>query len=885
MWTGVLWVAGAIAWRERGSFPAFQAVVTWAAALAAFAWVESQEWFVTSRFGVIDPRALQAYGIAIGLLSVGWLSAHRALHPLESVRKLWAEVRPSVDQVVLGGIILGQLLLAAGGILPAIVQELTPVGSEPTFVPAAEAVHIWGAGAWLLVGILAIALVMAIRWPLDKTGRADGPVIGLTILALTVALLVAGRFATELATASALRWGLAVVFLLGSAVVALRDPIRHAAARAGFHSMLSPWTPSWLRGLLSAAAGFVLILTIVVASLVVGGSVPTGPAADSVFRQMGWTVSVIIPCGFLVVGLAGTAWLERSAVYASAAGWVWIATLAGGYAVGAIATSGRLDAVECMRMALIAVGAAAGWALLWLAAERRVPANGLLTLHSLIGLTGLAAVAAIPLSLLLAFPSRPLGPASARLGLEGWLALLAAVAASYWHMHRFAPRWRLHVVGLAAVLAGILAACAVQRWDEPGRWVSFHILAATWAVAAIGMTTSLVSRRDGDAPLACRLWPQVLAVGLVVLGLRGGWADPLRPLAPAGAVLVAGLVFGAVAFRLRSRPHEYVSGVLVALAAVFLWVTWGPDSLSSLALTAAIGLAAAGTAWTAIALASRWPSVSADAHLNVQPGDDELGLPPAHSETLPPFPHFAAAASLGFVVFGLIPTWSGAAVDPPALAWGALAAAVVGFVALMWDRRVTYAAAGLYVLGLAAVALAIAAVRPGPVWLDRITPVALGIYVLAASAITFALARSPEWLIRGPRLPDRAREGHTRVVLRRAGVRRQWSVGHGRAPRRSRAGPRPAALWTGRGDTAAPRCGSADSTRLSDSDLLPPSGDPRVGNRCPWHPRVGPSRSRWTRPMAAPARRALCGPRRGGRGLRGVAAALAQRTWMGMVGP
>jgi hypothetical protein len=753
-WTGALWLVGAIVWRERGAFPAFQAVITWAAGLAAFAWVERQEWFATSRFGAVDPRALQAYGLAVGLLSVAWLAVRRALSEHELVKKLWAELRPSVDQVVLGALVVGQFLLAAGAILPAVVEELAPLGSPP-ILASGEAVHVWGPGAWLVLGVLAIALAMSSRWPVDESRRADWPVGGLVLLALTIPCLAAGYYASELAAASALRWGLAAVFLLGSVILVCRENVGIAAARLGFQSVVSPRGLSGIRALLAFAAGVVLTLSFVVATNGLTGRAPSGPAVESIFHRMGWAASMTIPLAALVIGLAATAWRERSAEYASAAGWVWTATVAGGYALVAVLTDGSLSAPESMRVGLLAVGAAAIWALAWLAVEWRVRGMGLLAIHSVAAVVGLAALAAIPLGLLLAFPSRQLGPASARLGQEGWLALAAAVAACYWHSYQFAPRWRIHVVGVAAVLIGVLAACTVQPWDNRGEWLSLHMLAAAWAAAGIGMASSLVAQRDNYVARASRLWPEVVAAGLVLLGLRAGWTDPLRPLAPAGMVIVAGLVFGTVGYRLRSRPHEYLSGLLVALAGVLVWVSQGPDSITSLALSAAIGLAAAGAVWAVVALNPRLNGEPVPVPNEEQPGDDWFGLPFRYDEALPPFPQFAAAVSLALLLFGLYPTLAGASIDPPGLAWVTLAAVAAVLGALLWDPRATYASAGIYVLGIAGVGLALAEVQSGPIWLNRITPVALGAYALVASAIAITLARWPGLFARA-RLPDRA---------------------------------------------------------------------------------------------------------------------------------
>jgi hypothetical protein len=95
--------------------------------------------------------------------------------------------------------------------------------------------------------------------------------------------------------------------------------------------------------------------------------------------------------------------------------------------------------------------------------------------------------------------------------------------------------------------------------------------------------------------------------------------------------------------------------------------------------------------------------------------------------------------ALGLLLIGIIPTLYGATVDSPYLAWGAVAAAGLAFGVLLWDRKARFAVGGLYVLGVAATALAIAHVRTGPIWLDWPTPLALAAYVAAASALALAL--------------------------------------------------------------------------------------------------------------------------------------------------
>jgi hypothetical protein len=745
VWVGVLFLIAAVGWRERGGFAAFQGALTWAAVLVGFTWVERQDWFAES--SAVDPRAIQTYGIALGLLSIGWLITRRLLRGVDSVRELWADVRPSVDQVVLGGLVIGHLFVAAAWVMPHVRAELIPLGEAPELLPGAAAIHVGGPGAWLLVGVVTIALGLGLRW----SKQADFPVLGLTLLALTLPVLIAARFVGELASASAIRWGLAAVFLLVSIVLGGRESIGRVAARTGITSTVSAHGLLGVRSLLVAGGGVVLLLTLQVAAIALTGRVPAGPVAGSVFREMGWTASIMVPLAALVTGLAWTAVRERSAGYASAGGWVWVLAVAGGYALGIVAAGGHLGAAESMRIGLLAVGATAAWALAWLAVEWRVPGRRLLTVHVVAPFVGLAVLALLPLVQVVVLPGQAInrfGGALLEFSQIGWPMLVLTAAAGYCHVWRVQSETRFYVIGFTAAMGGILAAAVDLTVSVPGSWSTFHVLALTWVVNGCLVAIFLFwpPGPDRGPAQARRLWPELLAGGLTVLGLRAMWSDPFA-LAPAGMVLCAGLLVGTVAFAGRSRLREYAFGFLVVLAAVLVNVRWGPDTGSSLALAIAAALAL--TAWVWSELRGRGLIVdmarvppdeaknyddlgragSVGGERNFDPVVDVRRSP----VSLPPYPHVAAELALGLGLFGLIPTWSGANVDSPLLAWGAVLAvgAALGIL-LRYDWRQRFAAAGLYILGIAVILLAGAGIRPGPVWLDWTTTLALSAYAVAA---------------------------------------------------------------------------------------------------------------------------------------------------------
>ncbi|MBL8792264.1 MAG: hypothetical protein JNM56_00010, partial [Planctomycetia bacterium] len=212
-WLAACWLVVALMQRWAKLFAAFQAALSVAVLYGVTAWLEGQPW-VTDYYpqGLWDPRSLQAFGLGLAVLSLGWVVVRLVLRSKTLAQEMLNPGWPTVDQAVLGGLVIGQLLLATVGLSPVIARELTPVRLLNTLPPLpVEHVLAWGAGAWWWLGLLTVALVLALweRWPAWSA-------YGLVLLAVTVPVLVAGHFENDVATAPALRWGLALCFLLGS---------------------------------------------------------------------------------------------------------------------------------------------------------------------------------------------------------------------------------------------------------------------------------------------------------------------------------------------------------------------------------------------------------------------------------------------------------------------------------------------------------------------------------------------------------------------------------------------------------------------------------------------------------------------------------------------
>src|SRR5262249_22577275 len=138
-------------------------------------------------------------------------------------------------QVALGAVVLGLFVSALGGLWPHVVSELQPVGLGPADTFGERFDALLGPGSWWLLAALSVALAVALwdRFP-------SAAVCGLAVLALTVSVLAAGAFRAELAAASALRWGWAVSFLLGSLALVARHRLLRGRARLGCPGEVDP---------------------------------------------------------------------------------------------------------------------------------------------------------------------------------------------------------------------------------------------------------------------------------------------------------------------------------------------------------------------------------------------------------------------------------------------------------------------------------------------------------------------------------------------------------------------------------------------------------------------------------------------------------------------
>src|SRR5439155_19498900 len=148
-----------------------------------------------------------------------------------------------------------------------------------------------------------------------------------------------------------------------------------------------------------------------------------------------------------------------------------------------------------------------------------------------------------------------------------------AAAGLGWYLRLYAWRWAGRAAGLLLLAVPILAGCTAARWGDDA-WLSYHVLTATWALAAAA-AFAWGCVRDRARPSA-EGWAIAAGVLLFALAMRG-WGDPTGPWWPAGGLAAAAALAVGLGLRRRSEGFLFAAAVAVGLAvSVVIWRS-GPD--------------------------------------------------------------------------------------------------------------------------------------------------------------------------------------------------------------------------------------------------------------------------------------------------------------------
>jgi hypothetical protein len=560
------WLVAAVLYRRDELTAVFHVLATVGIGFLVAAHCHAQSW---GEAWWADPRHLQYQLAMVAAWCVAWSVGRRVTGGLTWSRQLlgpqWLTVHEAILAIGLAGMVILGLMTCAS----AVAAELGM--ASPLTADVASAVRDVG-GSWFCLTLLLVALLTQLWNRLSTEG-----VLELLLATAVIPLLLSAPWATAGAGASALRWSFAGYTLATAVGVWMRTPLWSSVGPLRWlgWDRVPPQLSNVARQASLLIGGLpVALLTTLVAGRRLSG-LPVGlPSADSVFGQMGPTVSFAVPLLVLVAVLVGHAIRERKAAY-MLAGSVLLQYVACLACALRIPTASPGFLAELLQWNGVALG---GYAVAWLALQRWIrPVAGDATVSSqalcdapwpltaqlaatnavLIILAAWAAFGVFLVPDKLPADALPLGGA---LSYVAWG--LAAVAGCRLMWRRGVDRQLLLAGGFALALVAFLAV-TIDRHDASRIWHAYHVLTCGVLAVAAGWTA------------AAGRWPHVGRAAAALCGLaamlavRGTTADP-HPLAPwwsVGAAAGAAGLATILALGRRSQPLAYGSVLLTALAA------------------------------------------------------------------------------------------------------------------------------------------------------------------------------------------------------------------------------------------------------------------------------------------------------------------------------
>ncbi|MGH9956944.1 MAG: zinc ribbon domain-containing protein, partial [Pyrinomonadaceae bacterium] len=367
IWLALLWVV-----RHRALFAVFQIALTCGVVLSVKGVLQQYDWYAYLPHAFLHPWGLQIQGTALVLLSLGWIAVHLALKSekfkIDKLKFVGHLVDGSwtVDRLITWAVLVGFIFLALYGALPGVTRELTAEGTaNPSWniagFPHEEAFAI---GSWIMLGLLVVAM-LASAWESRRSVYVLGAVVALT----AITPLLAGRFETEIATASAWRWLAALLLLLASIPLLFRDRVLTWLRSFGW-----PQTDVTDAELTCQVRALLLMLTL--APLVVLTAYPAlravyympvhGPASGF-FHLLNDSFSYGAPLVIVALVLIAYAVREHLPAYAFAGGLLFNVTATMTHLLSLVAVKGSMDRVvmaQAIQINAIVFGLCA---LVWLA--------------------------------------------------------------------------------------------------------------------------------------------------------------------------------------------------------------------------------------------------------------------------------------------------------------------------------------------------------------------------------------------------------------------------------------------------------------------------------------------------------------------------------------
>ncbi len=739
------------------AFIGFQVALVVGAVLTTKSILQRFDWYAFRPDASLHPWALQTQFAVLGLICLAWIAlrlvARKRFGPDESqperswFARIILDLPFAFDHVLAGLLVFGFLALVVFGAANGISKELTNSGRAPWVFNLAGFPHelIFSLGSLIVLAILLAVMLANLR---ERKLRIFG--VGAVMVLWAACPLIAGRFESQFATASALRFSLAI-FLLGASV-AFAFRIKFAA------------TKSW--GDLVLVRALVLVLTLVPLILLTllpviddVNYLPARGPESGIFYWMGKVLLYGLPLILAVLALALHAVRERSPSFAFGAGLLVNFTSTCVFIVSVAANGGPMnrivliDALQLNAIAAAAVGLAwistRNW---WMRSELPDQTERVLLMCQKFFAIGFVVLFIAPTCLrLIAMPNQVGAGTFAAGRFEGWLALVLVAAVAIAYDKLFARPVSVAFVSASLLGAGSLLAFKVAPLGV-AQWVGLHVLLA----ALILIPWILVLLRDlprfinAEKPnLFARAWRQtglilpdswqvdttvfatLIGAITVFVALRASLSDPQGAWWSIAALLSVCILSASLNWITLQRVYLYAAGILLNVAlSVWLLRYRGHEigNLGTFIKANIIALSLGGIVWLLLELRAR----------RLQPPDN----------TAASFHNLAAFWSLlsisALVALALFTDLLGFHRTPEVwLDWISLFSVVALMLACLWDWHAGYSVAGLYLLGLMAAGT----------FLDhlQLTPSRL-LWSLMMAAAMYLLAVAVLWRARRPLL-------------------------------------------------------------------------------------------------------------------------------------
>lgn len=806
---GVIWLGLLALSRASIFFTAFQMTLTLGAVLSTKSFLQRFDWYAYQPHAWLHPWALQILGSVLGLMCLAWIvfrlvarkyvvggverdpeaegSDNKAQAGWPATLRQCLGMPIAFDHVMAGVLVVGFTLLTSFGAASGISKELTNAARNPPVFDLAGFPHglIFKGGGWILWAIL-----LAVMFGNLRERRRSEFALGALVILWTACPLLAGRFESQFATASAGRWCAAIFLLTVSIAYAFRERLAGA---------LTPASLASLREGFANARAVLLFLTLtpllfLTLSPVVGAInyVPARGPQSGIFRAMGSVALYSFPLIIAAVAFGIHAVRERSPRFAFATGLLVNLSVTVVHVISVAAGNGLMNGVVLANSLQLNAIAAACVALVWMATRdwwMRLPlplgegrGEGVLAepkdrtsfTQAAVDLSPLPsplpkgervllicqkliaifvnALLIVPVAMhLIAVPYR-VGPGTFAAGeFNGWLAVLLTVAVVIAFDKLFNKPISVASLSLSLLALGSLGAFGAARFGV-ARWAGLHVLLGSFVLIAwlLLLTRHLPEYVQSDEhKRVARLWAALgldfaddwewdcvvfaTAVGAIVVlvALRGPFSDPLGAGWSIGSLVAMSALAASLNWVSCKRVYLYAAGTLFN-ASVAIWlIKYQSDQISSgTAFIEAniIALSLASVLWLWLEMRAR------------------RFAPKLNSTTAASFHNFAALLSLlamGTVVaFRLTGDFYGFHQTLyPLLDWLALASLAALMIACVWDRHTAYAVAGLYLIGLMKAATLLHHLGLAPRRLGWALMMAGAIHVLGAAII---------WRARGP---------------------------------------------------------------------------------------------------------------------------------------